>query len=240
MLHPKTLDIAVPLIEEFEGVRYEAYLCPAGIPTICAGLTRYSNGTPVRMGDVCTDVACKGYLNEMLTKEFEPCLCSIPKWNEFGPNRQAAMLSFAWNMGERFYGSPNFQTITRVLRDGAANPEKYNEMRDALMLYVKGGGQTLPGLVRRREAEADLWEKEDDGQMVITVLHDTYFKKAAIDSQYLSDGSGKLPVKAGNSLEISKLEEVAGNNHAEIVVEDTGDTWFIYLPHWEISSAKKS
>ena len=68
MLHPDTLDVAIPLIERFEGVELDAYLCPAGVPTICAGLTRYPNGTPVRMGDVCSSGACTGYLKEMLEK----------------------------------------------------------------------------------------------------------------------------------------------------------------------------
>jgi len=238
-LHPQTLDIVVPLIEEFEGVELNAYLCPAGVPTICAGLTRYPGGSPVQMGDVCSEVACKGYLEDMLINQFIPCVEQIPGFDVMGAKRQATLIDFAWNMGERFYGAPGFDTISRVLREGAVNPEKYSEMRDALMLYVKGGGGVLPGLVRRREREADLWEAEDDGPMVITVVHDTYLKRAAIDSSYLTDGSGKLLVRTGNSLEISKLNEIAGDSHGEIVVEGSGDKWFIYLPHWEVASAKK-
>ena len=239
-LHPKTLDIVVPLIEQFEGVELSAYLCPAGVATICAGLTRYPNGTPVQMGDVCSETACKGYLEDMLLNQFIPCVSQIPGFAVMGANRQAVLIDFAWNMGERFYGSDGFNTITRVLRDGAANPDVYSEMREALMLYVNGGGGPLPGLVRRRETEADLWEKEDDGQLMITSVHDTYFKAAPIGSELLSDGKGKLLVREGNSLEISKLNEIAGDSHAEIVVEGTGDKWFIYLPHWEVKSAKKS
>ena len=238
MLHPQTLDLVIPLIEEFEGVELDAYLCPAGVPTICAGLTRYPNGTPVMMGDICTETACKGYLREELIEEFVPCLENIPGFSDFGPHRQSTLISFAWNMGERFYGAPGFDTISKVLRDGHADPQRYSDMRDALMLYVKGGGQTLPGLVRRREAEADLWDKEDDGVMVITTIHDTVFKKAPIDSSFLSEGVGKLPVKEGNSLEITKITEVEGN-HAEVMVEGTSETWFIYQPHWEVSAAKK-
>ena len=76
--------------------------------------------------------------------------------------------------------------------------------------------------------------------MIVVATHDTYFKKAAIDSSYLAEGTGKLPVKAGNELPISQLNEIAGDSHAEIVVADTGDKWFIYQPHWEVTSAKKS
>ena len=238
-LHPQTLEIVVPLIEKYEGIETHAYLCPAGVPTICAGLTRYPNGSPVQMGDVCSETACKGYLEDMLVNQFIPCVETIPGFDSMGARRQSTLIDFAWNMGERFYGSPGFDTISRVLREGAVNPEKYSEMRDALMLYVKGGGGVLPGLVKRRTEEADIWEAEENGPMSIKVLHDTYFKKAPIDSSYLADGTGKLPVKAGNSIEISQLNEISGDSHAEIVVEGTGDKWFVYLPHWEVSSAKK-
>ena len=43
----------------FEGVETEAYLDAVGVPTICSGLTRYPNGAPVRMGDVCNEVCLR-------------------------------------------------------------------------------------------------------------------------------------------------------------------------------------
>ena len=53
LITPLALAMAVNLIKGFEGVETEAYLDPVGVPTICSGLTRYPNGAPVRMGDVC-------------------------------------------------------------------------------------------------------------------------------------------------------------------------------------------
>ena len=238
-LHPLTLSLVVPLLEEFEGVELEAYLCPAGVPTICSGLTVYPNNTPVMMGDVCTEVACKGYLTEMLTEQFVPCLERLPGFSSLGAHRQAALISFAWNMGKRFYGAPGFETISKVLYEGEKNPQRYSDMRDALLLYDKAGGKKVPGLTLRREIEADLWDKEDDGVMVITTIADTLFKKAPIDSMLLSEGEGKLPVKRGNSIPITRFLE-AQANHAEITIEGTGDVWFIYQPHWEVSAEKKS
>ena len=152
MLHPDTLSVAIPLIEEFEGIRYEAYLCPAGIPTICAGLTRYPSGEPVRMGDVCSDVACEGHLRTMLEKQFAPSLEKIPDFGIFGPSRQAALLSFAWNMGAHFYGAGGFNTITGAIRD-----KRWADVPNALRLYVNPGSSVEAGLRRRREAEIELW-----------------------------------------------------------------------------------
>lgn len=234
MLHPQTLDLAIPLIEEFEGVLLEAYLCPAGVPTICAGVTRYPDGTPVMLGDVCTEAACSGYLLEMLAKEFVPCLQTIPGFDQMGPHRQAALLSFAWNMGARFYGSENFETISRVLRTKA-----YGEMRGALMLYRKAGGKVLKGLERRREREADLWEAEDFGPLELVATDDTWLKAAPIDSRQLADDHGKRAVESGDEFALAEYNECAVENHSEIVLEGTGERWFIYDPHWKVLSAKK-
>ena len=44
MTHPLTIKKAASLIERFEGSEVESYLDPLGVPTICTGMTRYSNG----------------------------------------------------------------------------------------------------------------------------------------------------------------------------------------------------
>jgi len=235
MLHPDTLDVAIPFIERFEGVELDAYLCPAGVPTICAGLTRYPNGTPVRMGDVCSNGACTGYLKEMLEKEFAPCLREIPDFELFGPSRQAALLSFAWNMGEKFYGSNNFETITRVLKTKA-----YPEMRDALMLYCRANGTVLAGLERRRKEEANLWESESALPMKAVALHDTWLKVAPVDSACLVEGKGKIGIKQGDVIALADAQQSSAANHVEFVMASAGDRWHAYLPHWELLTAKKS
>jgi lysozyme len=67
-------------------------------------------------------------------------------------NQQGALLSFAYNLGAGFYGSPNFNTITRVLRE-----KKWNEVPKALELYINPGTKVESGLRRRRIAEGKLW-----------------------------------------------------------------------------------
>jgi len=235
--HPETLSLAIQEIEKFEGIELEAYLDPIGVPTICAGLTRYPNGSPVRMGDVCTADVCKGYLRQMLDNEFVPAMAKIPGWSKLGPKRQAVLLSFAWNLGAKFYGSPGFETISRVLREGADKPEVYQQMSNALELYVKAGNRTLPGLVNRRKAEAALWNEESDGIMIFTAKQDTYLKKAAIESRYLSD-QGKRAYKLGDELAVSQLTEIPADTHAWAKVHGTNEQWAIYLPHWQEKTAK--
>ncbi|NBS71772.1 hypothetical protein EBT31_23085 [bacterium] len=71
-----------------------------------------------------------------------------PGYQKLSPNAQAAVESFAFNAGPNFFGASNFQTLTDAIRSG--NDKKVAE---ALKLYTNGG---VPGLVRRREAEARL------------------------------------------------------------------------------------
>lgn len=229
--HPQTLLQATRLIEEFEGVEVEAYIDPVGIPTICAGLTRYPNGEPVRIGDVCDYRICKRHLEELLRRQYIPSMECIPGWDRMGPKRQSVLLSFAWNLGAKFYGSIGFETISKVLKEGAVRAEVYQQMPQALMLYVKAGNRTLDGLVNRRRKEGEIWQQEDDGFMKFIAQQDTLLKKAAIDSHYLSD-AGKRPIGKGELIAVSKLDEIPSNSHAWVTLNGTGERWAIYTPHW--------
>jgi lysozyme len=52
----KISDQGTDLLIKLEGgLKTEAYLDEAGIPTISIGVTRYQNGTPVKMGDTTTE-----------------------------------------------------------------------------------------------------------------------------------------------------------------------------------------
>ena len=232
-----TLAAAVQLIESFEGVEEEAYLDPIGIPTICAGITVYPGGQPVRMGDVCDSRICKAHLMELLKKTYVPALESIPGWSRLGYRRQAVLLSFAWNLGPGFYGSEGFETITSVLREGATRPEAYAQMPQALSLYVNAGGGPLPGLIDRRRREGEIWAKEDNGMTVFTATQGTVLKKAPIDSKYLSE-AGKRAYGKGNSIVVTQVDEIPADSHAWFALKDSGERWAAFLPHWKAESAK--
>lgn len=67
-------------------------------------------------------------------------------------NQRGALLSFAYNLGAGFYGSSNFNTITKVLRE-----KKWSEVPKTLELYRNPGSNVEEGLLRRRKAEGKLW-----------------------------------------------------------------------------------
>lgn len=134
----------------FEGVYLKPYLCPAGIPTIGIGSTHYENGQRVSLSDPpITRERAEALLMWELQKECAPRvmkLCeSLPNW---GPGAVAAILDFTYNLG-----SGNLASSTLRRRINAGDKEG---AREELMKWVKGGGKVLPGLVRRRGAEAAL------------------------------------------------------------------------------------
>jgi lysozyme len=145
----------VDLIKEFEGCHLKAYYDPltGGLPiTIGWGSTRRKDGTRFLIGNKITQEEADDLLYFQLRREFLPSLQKIPYWNEMNENQQGALLSFAYNLGAGFYVSPNFNTITRVLRG-----KKWNEVPKALELYRNPGSSVEAGLLRRRKAEGKLW-----------------------------------------------------------------------------------
>ena len=230
-INPRTLLLATALIEQFEGIETIGYLDPVGVPTICAGLTRYPSGMPVRMGDICSVEVCRGHLVSMLLHGFIPVLEKIPGWSRFGPSRQAVLISFAWNLGAKFFDSEGFETISQVLREGSEKPETYSNMGEVLQLYVKAGGKKLPGLEKRRIREGEVWDSESDGVMLFTANTKTYLKKATIDSRYLSD-EGKQVIEKGRTIETARFEDIPRGSHAWVTLRGTGERWAIDLPHW--------
>ena len=150
-------EAGIKLIKEFEGCHLKAYYDPltGGLPiTIGWGSTRRKDGSRFMIGNIITQEEADDLLYFQLRREFLPALQKIPYWNEMNENQQGALLSFSYNLGAGFYGSPNFNTITRVLKE-----KKWSEVPKALELYRNPGTNVEKGLLRRRIAEGDAWKK---------------------------------------------------------------------------------
>ena len=145
----------VDLIKEFEGCHLNSYPDPltGGLPiTIGWGSTKDFNGTPFKLGRKITQEYADKLLMFDIEQRFLPSLEKIPYWNVMNDNQRGALLSFAYNLGARFYGSSNFNTITRVLKN-----KEWSKVPDALYLYHNPGTNVAVGLKRRRVAEGKLW-----------------------------------------------------------------------------------
>lgn len=134
--------LATPFIALWEGVELRAYRDIVGVPTICYGETR-----GVKMGDSATLAQCNSQLAKAVA-EFEaaarPCLpAALPD------KTRAAFVSFSYNLGPKILcTSPTMRGHLRLGNVRGAC--------DAMLLFVKAGGKTVRGLVRRREAERAL------------------------------------------------------------------------------------
>ena len=141
----------VALIKSFEGFRSHPYKCPAGIPTIGYGATFYPNGKKVTMDDpAITEQQATDMLKNMLEgfeKHVDSYCIDTVNQNQFD-----ALVSFCYNVGPA-----NLKSST-LLKKVNANPND-PAIRAEFVKWTKGGGKTLPGLVRRREAEANLYFK---------------------------------------------------------------------------------
>ena len=136
----------VELIRHFEGCRFDAYLCPAGVWTI-----GYGHTADVKEGDSIDQEAAEAFLIEDLEK-FEQAvtrLVEVPLTQQ----QFDALVSWTFNLGA---GNLAESTLLRKL-----NNYQYAEVPEQMMRWVRAGGQVLDGLVRRRAAEAALFQNKD-------------------------------------------------------------------------------
>lgn len=144
---------SVLLIKQFEGFSNKAYLGPAGIPTIGYGTTVYSNGKKVNLGDSITKEHAERELSGYIFDKILPALeKKIPYWNEMNNSQRNSLISFAYNVGENFYGTNSFKTISNVLKLKA-----WDSMPAAFSLYVNPGSKAEKGLRNRRGIEGRLF-----------------------------------------------------------------------------------
>ena len=136
------------LIKAFEGFQDRAYPRPEGGGYAYGyGFNHDASGKDVTPQATIT----KQQADPLLKVKVDQHAAQVrkdPGYQKLSPNAQAAVESFAFNAGPNFFGAVNFQTLTDAIKSG--NDKKVAE---ALRLYTNGG---MPGLVRRREAEAKL------------------------------------------------------------------------------------
>ena len=145
----KTSQNGINLIKQFEGVFLKPYLCPANKPTIGIGSCYYEDGTKVKMTDKpITEERALSLLATTLVN-YEAIVKGSIKV-PLNQNQFDALVSHTYNTG----GSKTlFELVNRHTGDEAIRT--WFETK-----YTHGAGKLLPGLVRRRKAEADLYFKK--------------------------------------------------------------------------------
>jgi GH24 family phage-related lysozyme (muramidase) len=153
---------AIALIKSCEKFEPDAYADPLHrweVPTIGYGTTTYPDGRKVQRGDTISQAKADEYLLFHLEKRCRPSLTNIRTWNRMNENQQAALYSFAYNLGADFYGDmQNFESITKVcnLED---RWDDHQWIKDQFVKYCNPGTDAEVGLRNRRLKEAELFCK---------------------------------------------------------------------------------
>jgi len=227
----------VELIKRFEGCHLKAYPDPlsGGKPyTVGWGSTKKKDGSSFALGETITQEEADSLLLYQLEMAYLPPLTRIPYFNEMSPEQVGALLSFAYNLGARFYGSQGFETISRRLRN-----REWDLVPDALLLYRNPGTNVEAGLKRRRIAEGALWskglKKDKMEKQQIVALQNTLLKKEPLQS-YQLDFNLKKQVQKGKGYQI--IDIVDEGVHSKVTLDYGAGVWYIYNPHWRVQGIR--
>lgn len=136
------------IIKKHEGLRLSSYLCPAGVPTIGYGNTRYPDGRKVILGEKLSSEKEATQLLLATLQSFEAAVNRhLPNLNQC---QFDALVSFTYNVGT---GAFIKSTLLKKAKVNPADPSILDEFQK----WVRGGGKVLPGLVTRRREEANLY-----------------------------------------------------------------------------------
>jgi len=140
----KTSTKGIDLIKEFEGLRLQAYQCPAGKWTIGYGTTK------IQSMDVSSDMIISHEEAEQLLRQnlihFEnKVLKNINV--QINQHQFDALVSHTYNTG----GS---EILFDLINQSSPNEVIKNWMENS---YITVDNKILNGLIRRRKAEADLY-----------------------------------------------------------------------------------
>ena len=135
------------LIKGFEGCKLTAYRCPAGVLTIGYGHT----GPDVTPGKTITQAEADALFDTDIKKfaaSVEPLFRNVAlKGCQF-----EALVSMSYNIGSLATKAP---TLLKMVRTNPNDPNIRAQMMKHVNARVNGTLKKLPGLVKRRTAEAD-------------------------------------------------------------------------------------
>lgn len=150
----KTSSKGIELIKSFETLRLKAYKAVSTEKYYTIGYGHY--GPEVTPDMEITEAEAEQLLKEDLAEVERAVSNATAGWN-LNQNRFDALASFTFNVGIRAFRN---STLLKLIK--RTTPE--NVIRAEFMKWKYSGGRVLPGLERRRRAEADLYFSEDKEQ----------------------------------------------------------------------------
>tara|TARA_R110000765_G_C18779272_1_gene591130 strand:- start:141 stop:638 length:498 start_codon:yes stop_codon:yes gene_type:complete len=141
----------VELIKKFEGCKLETYQCSANVLTIGYGSTK-----GVQEGDKITQEEAENLLIKELQEycKYVNDAVTVPlEQNQFD-----ALVSWTYNLGPSNLKS---STMLKVLNGTKDKAYKISEVPTQIKRWNRAGGKVSDGLIRRREAEALMFQNLD-------------------------------------------------------------------------------
>lgn len=145
----KVSKTGINLIKEFEGCRLTAYRDEVGVLTIGYGITNADKsvtGTSIKAGMKISQSTAEEWLEASLNRKYLPLVMKYDTRYGWNQNELDALVSFAYNIG----------SIDQLTANGSRSRAT---IAAKMLEYVKAGGVTYNGLVRRRKAERELFLK---------------------------------------------------------------------------------
>lgn len=134
------------LIKKFEGCKLESYKCAAGVWTIGYGSTK-----GIKEGMSISQEEADNLLLEDVAVFEDNVLDAVTM--PLSQHQFDALVSWTFNLG-----GANLKASTMLKK---LNAGEYEEVPAQIKRWNKAGGKVLQGLIRRREAEALLFEGKD-------------------------------------------------------------------------------
>ncbi|WP_397321946.1 lysozyme [Pantoea agglomerans] len=138
----KVSNNGINLVKRFEGLELKAYRDSVGILTIGYGHTH-----AVKAGDIITGEQADAFLREDL--QVAELTVNTNVKVKLTQGQFDALVSFVFNLG-----SGNFVKSTLIKKLNAGD---YAGSADEFGKWVNAGGKKLPGLVKRRAAEREVF-----------------------------------------------------------------------------------
>jgi len=155
----KVSEKLIEMVKHDEGVRLRPYRCPALLWTVGVGHVIDPAHIGVKFEDRKNLPIPEGWDRTLTMAEVDDILAKDLERFERGVERLCptgltqprfdALVSFSFNVG-----LGNLQRSTLRMRH---NRGDYEGAADAFMMWTKAGGRELPGLVRRRKSERNLY-----------------------------------------------------------------------------------
>lgn len=149
----------IEMIKHHEGVRFRPYRCPALLWTTAVGHVIDPRHIGVKLEERKNLPIPDGWdrtlsmdeVNQILAQDLARFEAGVLRLcpNGLTPGRFKALVSFAFNAG-----LGNLQRSTIRMKH---NRGEFDEAAESFMAWTKAGGKELPGLVKRRKDERNLY-----------------------------------------------------------------------------------